>query len=172
MRYPILALLATGPTHGYEIKQAIDALFRGIGASINVGQIYTTLQRLERDGLVASREVEQESRPNKTVDEVTGAGLEELTTWLRTTVPQPRANDDLFMKVIMAYVTGIEDTRSVLARQRAEYLHTLRDLDELVNGKQAEDGEASRLLVHGAMLHLEADLKWLDLCEQRLLGGS
>src|ERR687896_673093 len=74
MRHPVLALLAGGAAHGYELKQALDGVFGNVWPPINVGQIYTTLQRLERDGLVEGAHVAQAHRPDKRVYALTPAG--------------------------------------------------------------------------------------------------
>jgi DNA-binding PadR family transcriptional regulator len=84
MRHALLALLAGGPAHGYELKQAFERQFGAIWPPVNIGQVYMTLQRLERDGLIAGQAVAQRDRPNKMVYELTGAGKEELLTWLVT----------------------------------------------------------------------------------------
>ncbi len=74
MRFPLLALLAGGPAHGYELKQALEQRFGSVLPPINAGQIYTTLSRLERDGLVGDDAVAQNGRPNKRVYSLTEAG--------------------------------------------------------------------------------------------------
>ena len=74
MRFPLLALLAGGPAHGYELKQAMEQQFGAVLPPLNAGQIYTTLSRLERDGLVEDDAVAQNGRPNKRVYRLTEAG--------------------------------------------------------------------------------------------------
>ncbi len=170
MREPILALLSAGYAHGYELKQAIDNAFGAVGPAINVGQIYTTLSRLERDGLVVSGEVEQSDRPNKRVYEVTGEGRVELESWVSDSTGSPRPRDEFFVKLILAQVAGIADPTDLIARQRQHYLQVLRDLDLAVE-RTDEDG-TGRLLVEGAVLHLQADLKWLDICEEHFVNGG
>ena len=73
MRFPLLALLANGPAHGYELKQALEQQFGSVLPPLNAGQIYTTLSRLERDDLVKDNAVEQNGRPNKRVYRPDGA---------------------------------------------------------------------------------------------------
>lgn len=163
MRFPLLALLAGGPAHGYELKQALEQRFGSVLPPVNAGQIYTTLARLERDGLVGDDAVAQNGRPNKRVYSLTAAGHVELTGWVADATPAARLKDDFFMKLVLAKAAGIADPGELIARQRSAYLQALRDLDDI-----ATDDEVSALLVEGAALHLEADLKWLDLCEQRL----
>ena len=83
MRMPLLALLANGPAHGYELKQALEQRFGSVLPPLNAGQIYTTLSRLERDGLVDDDAVAQNGRPNKRVYRLTGEGQAELARWVQ-----------------------------------------------------------------------------------------
>src|SRR5689334_19681099 len=164
MKYPLLALLSRQPAHGYELKQALEQRFDGVLPPLNAGQIYTTLQRLERDGLVEADQIAQSDRPNKRVYALTDAGRAALQQWIETPSSGARLKDEFFMKLALAGM--IADPQALIDRQRRTYLQALRDLDRLA-GNGGSDG-MSRLLVEGAALHLEADLKWLDLCEQRL----
>jgi DNA-binding PadR family transcriptional regulator len=164
MRYPFLALLASGPAHGYELKQALVQRFGAALPPINAGQVYTTLARLERDGLVRGSDVPDDSR-QKRVYELTDAGRAALGEWLAAPTPGPRLRDEFFMKLVLAGQAGVTDPRLLIERQRREYLQALRDLAAVApNGNNV-----ALLLVEGAALHLEADLKWLDLCEERLI---
>src|SRR6266511_4189240 len=78
MRYVFLALLASGPAHGYQLKRRHDALFASGWGPINIGQIYVTLGRLERDGLVTHRTVQQAGRSDRKVYELTELGRKAL----------------------------------------------------------------------------------------------
>src|SRR5262249_22419383 len=166
MRFPLLALLASGPAHGYELKQALEQRFGTVLPPLNAGQIYTTLSRLERDGLVDDDAVAQDGRPNKRVYRLTEQGRAELSGWVAEATPQTRLKDDFFIKLVLAKAAGIADPRELSDRQRSAYLQSLRALDDVA--AQANGDVTAALLVEGAALHLEADLKWLDLCEQRL----
>ena len=166
MRFPLLALLAQGPAHGYELKQALEQRFGTVLPPLNAGQIYTTLSRLERDGLVDDDAVAQNGRPNKRVYRLTDAGQAELRGWVEDSTPATRLKDDFFMKLVLARAAGIADPVELIARQRGAYLQALRELDDVA--AQADGDVTAALLIEGAALHLEADLKWLDLCEQRI----
>jgi DNA-binding PadR family transcriptional regulator len=167
MRYPFLALLASGPAHGYELKQAFEERFGRLLPPLNAGQIYTTLARLERDGLVSADDVAQNGRPNKRVYELTDGGRAALAEWVAAPAPGARLKDEFFVKLVLAGLTGVAEPKALIDRQRREYLQSLRDLDRL--GAERRGGDpAAELLIEGAALHLQADLKWLDLCEQRL----
>jgi DNA-binding PadR family transcriptional regulator len=170
MRFPLLALLASGPAHGYELKQALEQRFGAVLAPLNAGQIYTTLARLERDGLVDDDAVAQNGRPNKRVYRLTEQGRAELRQWVADHTPATRLKDDFFIKLVLAKAAGIADPLELIDRQRSAYLQALRSLDDVA--AQADGDVTAALLVEGAALHLEADLKWLDLCERKLTDGS
>jgi DNA-binding PadR family transcriptional regulator len=172
----LLALLADGREHGYELKQAVESTFGGTWPPLNIGQIYTTLQRLERDGLVQSEHVQQEGRPDKRVYALTEAGQQELRSWIEEPVSAQRLKDEFFTKLTLARLPGVarlngaSNPAALIARQRREYLGMLRQLNlALLNEAESHGhGTPAALLMEGAILHLEADLKWLELCEQRL----
>src|SRR5262249_25910961 len=102
----------------------------------------------------------------KGVCELPDAGREALAAWIEAPVSGMRLKDEFFMKLVVLTSTQLADTAQLLERQRREYLQSLRDLNALLeaNGK----GPAAELLVEGAILHLKADLEWLELIEQRL----
>jgi DNA-binding PadR family transcriptional regulator len=160
-----MAMLAGEREYGYEIKQALEAEFGDLLPVMNAGQIYSTLARLERDGLVVGDVVPGDNR-GKRLYQLTDAGREELARWIEATVPGTRLKDEFFMKFAVATSVGLADPMTLIERQRLEYLQSLRDLDAALsaNGK----GPAAQLLVDGAILHLKADLEWLDLIESRL----
>jgi DNA-binding PadR family transcriptional regulator len=166
MKFPILALLASSPAHGYELKRELEQHFGAALPPLNTGQIYTSLARLERDGLVDADRVAQDSRPNKRVYRLTAQGQAALDEWVTQPTPGTRLRDEFFMKLVLAGRAGIADPRVLIERQRGEYLQSLRDLDRLLGTANGE--WAASLLIEGAALHLEADLKWLALCEERL----
>jgi DNA-binding PadR family transcriptional regulator len=171
MKYPLLALLAAGPAHGYELKQRFEARFGAVWPPVNIGQIYTTLQRLERDHLVHGAEVEQSGRPAKNVYQITEGGYRALADWLAEAAAGPRIRDEFFMKLVLARLAGIADPQAMIDRQRTAFLQELRDLNNIAI-KSRPDDAVSRLLIEGAALHLQADLKWLDLCEEALQQGE
>jgi DNA-binding PadR family transcriptional regulator len=167
MRELFLALLAGDSAHGYELKQTLEQEFGTLLPALNAGQIYSTLARLERDRLVRGRSVAGDSR-GKRVYELTDAGRAVLAAWIEKPVPGMRLKDDFFMKLVVVVTAGLAEPKAVIDGQRREYLQSLRDLDAHLsaNGK----GAAAELLAEGAVLHLQADLQWLDLIEQRLAG--
>jgi DNA-binding PadR family transcriptional regulator len=166
MKFSFLALLAAGPAHGYELKQELEQRFDAVLPPLNAGQVYTTLQRLERDGLVAGAGVADDAR-NKKIYELTNEGRLALLEWVESPTQGPRLKDDFFLKLVLAGQAGIAPPQSLIDRQRRHYLQRLHDLG---NVALSPDGDVvASLLVEGAALHLEADLKWLERCEERLL---
>jgi DNA-binding PadR family transcriptional regulator len=181
VRHLLLAFVERGVGHGYELKQAVEQAFGAAFPPINVGQVYTTLARLERDGLVCSSHVAQDGRPDKRVYAVTEAGRAALDAWYAEPAEVPKLRDEFYSKLVLgalpsadgraaqaAPTDGRPAPRALIARQRAQYLQQLRELNSLALRQDVERDVAALLLIEGAMLHLQADLKWLDACETRL----
>jgi DNA-binding PadR family transcriptional regulator len=166
VRHAVLALLADRPAHGYEIKRGLEQRFGSVVAPLNAGQVYTTLQRLQRDELVADDAVAQSGRPDKRVYRLTAAGRRALEEWLGVPSAPTRLRDDFFMKLVFAQSLGLADPAALIARQREAYLRSLGELERVLADGGADGTTA--LVVEGAALHLEADLKWLDRCEEVL----
>ena len=103
--------------------------------------------------------------------EITEAGYRALADWLGEATPGPRIRDEFFMKVVLAKLAGIADPQALLDRQRQAFLQELRDLNNLAMAN-GNDSTVTHLLIEGASLHLQADLKWLDLCEEALQEGE
>jgi DNA-binding PadR family transcriptional regulator len=168
VRQPLLALLAKEPAHGYELKHALEQTFGEAYPSPNIGQIYVTLKRLETDGLVSSQDVEQDSRPNKKVYELTPLGREALTAWVQEPIEGPRIRDEFFMKLVLAPMAGLADRMELINAQRRHYFGMMRNLMDMQADMDAAT-PAARLLIEGAVLHLQADLDWLERCQEELV---
>ena len=169
MRHALLALLSKEPAHGYELKQAVETEFGELWPPVNIGQIYKTLGRLETDGLVQSSTVAQANRPDKRVFELTAAGREELAAWIDRPSPGVRVKDEFFTKLILAARARVVDPLVLIDRQRRAHLRELRSVSDLAG---TASGMAARLAVEGAVLHLQADLKWLERFEQAFSTGA
>jgi DNA-binding PadR family transcriptional regulator len=169
MKQVFLTLLAGRASHGYELKQLLEHEFADLLPALNAGQIYSTLARLERDGLIRGQAVAGDSR-GKRVYELTEAGRVELARWVDSPVPGLRLKDDFFMKFVLAVSAHLAAPATLIDRQRREYLQSLRDLDALLETEAR--GPVAELLVEGAILHVKASLQWLELIEQRLTVGE
>ncbi|WP_030543163.1 PadR family transcriptional regulator [Streptomyces albus] len=166
MRLPLLALLAKGPAHGYELKQALEKLLGAAYPQPNIGQIYVTLGRLEKAGLIEGEDVAQTARPNKRIYRLTPAGREAVAAWFEEPTAEPRVRDEFFMKLALAPDSGA-DQIALINKQRRHYLNTMRDLSKLAAAED-RDNRVAQLLIEGAMLHLQADLDWLERCQEEL----
>jgi DNA-binding PadR family transcriptional regulator len=167
MRFVFLALLASGRAHGYELKRRYDALFGSVWEPINIGQIYVTLGRLERDGLVAHKAVRQERGTDRKDYELTKLGRKALAEWLDEPPDMPSAKSDLLLKLVGASLAGTS-VHEMIGEHRQRCFQALRDLDATATDN--EPGSVVDLLVQGTALHLQAELRWLDHCD-KVLGG-
>jgi DNA-binding PadR family transcriptional regulator len=170
VRYALLALLDQGPRHGYGLKHEFETKL-GQAWPLNVGQVYTTLARLERDGLVAP---EPESGDGeRRAFRITGPGRAELAEWRSTPVPRDAlGRDELLVKVVAALQEGVEATVGVIRAQRTATLELLQRLTR-AKAEAARRDDLPRLLAVDLLIaHAEADAAWLDRCEARVAAGS
>lgn len=169
IHHAILALLADGPSHGYELRGAFDAAVGPQWGALNIGHLYQVLERLGRDGHVRSSRVAQDVRPDRVVYEITESGRAELAEWMAE--PSPRTSgfrDDFFLKVVAAARSDDPATvEAVLRVQRTFLLREMRNLEEL-RATHVQDPVVS-LLLSAAARHVAADLAFLDDAETRLL---
>jgi DNA-binding PadR family transcriptional regulator len=165
MREAMLALLVKEPAHGYELRQRITGALGPVGEVVNPGQVYVTLGRLERAGLVRSVQVEQSAAPDKKVYEVTAAGREQVAAWLTdTSWPKP-APVEFHLKLVAAAATGLADPVALIDVQRRDLLRRLREVQRLSEEEPADSDGV--LLLEGTALRLQADVRWLESCERR-----
>ena len=115
MRFRSWHCSRTAPRTGIELKQALEQRFGSVLPPLNAGQIYTTLSRLQRDGLVDDDAVAQDGRPNKRVYRLTDTGRDELRGWVEDSTPAARLKDDFFIKLVLAQAANIADWRELIA---------------------------------------------------------
>jgi len=170
MKHVVLGLLAAGPAHGYELRRRYDELFAGAGAEVNIGQVYVTLGRLERDGLVSHHTESGGDRRDRKVYRLTEAGTAALRGWLSTGSDTPLVKPDVLLRLVTARLAARLlpdiDPRTVLNDHRQRCLEALRDLD--LQAARTGSGSVSGLLVQATALHLQAELRWLEACQQQL----
>jgi len=165
VRHALLALLSEGPKYGLQLRQEFEAK-TGEVWPLNVGQVYTTLQRLERDGLVESDDAETEG-PQKGF-RITTAGHGELMGWLRTPGGDdapPR--DELVIKVLVALTVPGVDIAELLQVHRRHLVQTMQRYTRL-KGSAAEDDLGLALVADAEIFRLEAVVRWLDAADVRL----
>jgi DNA-binding PadR family transcriptional regulator len=165
VRHALLALLSEGPKYGLQLREEFEA---GTGEvwPLNVGQVYTTLQRLERDGLVES-DGDGQDGPQKGF-RITVAGAQELAGWLRTPSDMsspPR--DELVMKVLVALRVPGTDARDVIQVHR-RYLVELMQQWTRIKEAEAESDMSLALVVDAELFRLDAVVRWLDAADGRI----
>lgn len=169
VRNAILGLLAQRPRHGYELRAAFEALVGGEQVwEVKPAQIYTTLARLEEGGLVSQAGVEQDGGPEKRIYSLTPQGQAELADWFATGVAGEHEHDEFFVKLMLSLSDENANPHRVIQAQRSKLY---QDLHEATTRRSQTDptiGLAQIFLLDKAIMHLEADLRWLDLVEARL----
>ena len=166
VREGLLSLLQPGARYGYQLKTEFEAVTGGVW-KLNVGQVYTTLERLERDGLVY---VDTGGGVGQKLYTLTAAGREELGAWWEAIPAEdPPPRDELMLKVMMAVEQGRDHALAVITRQRTA-LFGLLQMHRRSRPADLRDANsfAARLVVDALVVRAEADLRWLDLCESRL----
>ncbi|MCW6007726.1 PadR family transcriptional regulator [Micromonospora sp. CPCC 205371] len=166
IRHGLLALLERGPMYGYQLRAAFE---ESTGATwpLNIGQVYTTLNRLERDGLVRPLpENDGGQRPY----EITESGRAELAVWFATPINRTdRPRDELAIKLALAITTPGVDVKAVVQTQRTA---TMRALQEYTRLKTRDDDGLDlpwRLVLDAMIFQAEAEVRWLDHCEASLV---
>lgn len=168
VRFGLLGLLHRAPSHGYELRAEFESL-TGETWPLNIGQVYATLQRLERDGLVGSTEEDGagDGGHDRRRYALTAAGERQLAAWFSTPAPRnapPR--DELVIKLVLSLTLPDADPQAVIDVQRAA---TMAGLQALTRARAAIDSDpAAALVADAAIFNAEAEIRWLDHCEATL----
>jgi DNA-binding PadR family transcriptional regulator len=167
----LLALLDVGPMHGYQMKNAFEETTAGLW-QLNGGQVYTTLDRMVRDGLVKPASDVTADDARQQPYEITEAGRVELGRWWNAVVSDdapPR--DELVLKVLMAIRRDHTHALAVITHQRTALFQLLQQHRRGNRATSESDTQrlADELSVDSLVVRAEADLRWLDLCESRLI---
>lgn len=158
----LLALLAKEPTHAYALRAQVTLALGPLAEALNEGQIYVTLTRLEKAGLVSSARIGQADRPDRKVYALTDAGHGRVTSWLEdVSWPKP-APAEFHLKLVAAAAAGLADPVRIVDLQRRELLIGLREAERAALAEQ--EGSVAALLLEGVVLRLQADLRWLEAC--------
>jgi DNA-binding PadR family transcriptional regulator len=162
VREVLLALLAGEASHGYQLRARLALALGPLAEALNDGQVYVTLGRLEKSGLLTSRRIGQADRPDRKVYELTPAGRERVTEWLDdTSWPKP-APAEFHLKLVAAAAAGLADPVGIVDRQRRELLVGLGQAQRAALAEP--EGSVAALLLEGVVLRLQADLHWLEAC--------
>lgn len=161
----VLAMLAKEPSHGYQLRARLGQALGPLGGAMNAGQIYVTLTRLEKAGLVSAEHTAGlPDRPDRKVYALTPAGQRRVAEWL-TEISWPRPDlAEFHLKLVAAAAARLADPVSILDAQRRELLRRLREAQRAELAEPA--GSDAALLLEGIVLRLQADLRWLEACER------
>jgi DNA-binding PadR family transcriptional regulator len=161
--HTLLGLLETGPRHGYDLKRTFDDTF-GHDRPLHYGQVYSTMSRLLKNGLVEVDGVEAGGGPERKRYAITEAGVTDVANWLaQPEKPEPYLQSTLYTKIVLSLLTG-RSAADLLDTQRAEHLRLMREL----TARKQEGDLADQLICDHALFHLDADLRWLELTAARL----
>ncbi len=161
----LLAILADEPTHGYGLKSSFEKSTAGAWP-LNVGQVYQTLSRLERDGLVEACPTDDAARQTW---QITDGGREALGGWYaEPVVADPPVRDELAIKVLLAVAADRVDVAHILQTQRKTSIERIQELTRHKRKACPKSELPWILLVDALILKAEAEVKWLDLCEAHL----
>jgi DNA-binding PadR family transcriptional regulator len=164
IRHALLALLSEGPKYGFQLRQEFEAR-TGEMWPLNVGQVYQTLQRLERDGLVESDDAANDG-PQKGF-RITGDGARELADWLRTPPDPSPPRDELLIKVLVAAGLPDVDVHDVLQAHRRHLIESMQRFTR-IKADARDDDVAFVLAADAELFRLEAMVRWLDAADARL----
>ena len=165
MQDVVLAMLAKEPSHGYELRARVRDALGPVGEAMNAGQIYVTLGRLEKAGLVScERGPGLPDRPDRKVYALTPAGQQRVASWLAEVSWPGPAPAEFHLKLAAAAAAHLADPLTIVDAQRRELLRLLRDTQRAAMDEP--DGSTGGLLLEGVALRLQADLRWLEACER------
>ncbi|GAB3885730.1 PadR family transcriptional regulator [Microbispora bryophytorum] len=172
VRHGLLALLRRGPRYGYQLRAEFEAS-TATTWPLNIGQVYTTLSRLERDGLVSRDEQGDRDEQGRVRYAITPDGRDELDRWFARPVSRAdRPRDELVIKLAMAVTTPGVDVAAVIRAQRSATMRGLQELTRALRSLDASAEAAQRLVVDSMIFHAEAEQRWLDHCEAVLARPS
>jgi DNA-binding PadR family transcriptional regulator len=163
-----LGLLSQNPQHGYMLRTAFESLVGGEEIwDVKPAQIYTTLTRLEESGLVRREGVDQDAGPEKRIYAITPAGMEQLAQWFVTGI-EGRQRDEFYVKLMLSLEVPDANPYKVIQAQRGKLFQELHDLTTRRNHADPHTELATIFLLDKSLMHIEADLRWLDMIEARL----
>lgn len=165
MQDALLAMLAKEPSYGYHLRTRLRRALGPLGESMNAGQVYVALTRLEKAGLIVSERADGlPERPDRKMYALTPAGQQRVAAWLaEVSWPKPDLAD-FHLKLTTAAAARLADPVELVAAQRRELMRRLRDAQHAVLAEP--DDSTAGLLLEGVVLRLQADLRWLAACER------
>ena len=166
-KHAILGLLSQRPMHGYELKKEFEQSVSFIW-SINIGQLYTLLKKMEEENAIVKETVPQENRPDRLVYEITDKGRKEFQEWLSSPVIRKNTKDEFYLKMMFLEKVMKEDAKKFIDEQLET---TEKQLNEFIKIKSSSGDRMDKfmgLLLEASIMHFQVDIEWLKLCKERM----
>lgn len=169
VRHALLGLLAQHSAHGYELHAQFEALVGGrANWEVKPAQVYTTLARLEDAGLIAQTAIRRVGGPDQRIYEITPEGREHLEEWYHAGVHPDHQRDEVYLKIMLALADEHANAAEVARIQRTTLYRDLHELTGRRSRLEHDHDLAHAMLLDKAVMHIEADLRWLDMVDARL----
>jgi DNA-binding PadR family transcriptional regulator len=167
----VLALLAKEPSHGYQLRTRLQQALGPVADGMNAGQIYVTLSRLEKAGLVrCEQSAGLPDRPDRKVYALTATGQQRVADWIADVSWPGPSLAEFHLKLIATGTASLADPVAIIDAQRRELLRRLRDAQRAAMAEPPHSEAV--LLLEGIVLRLQADLRWLEACERNWTSGK
>ncbi len=170
VRNALLGLLIEKPRHGYELRAAFEAVIGDVNWDVKPAQIYTTLDRLQEAGLVeTTSDLGEGNEPSRRIYAITSLGSNALRDWFSSGVPTEHQRDEFYVKLMIGLASGEADPEKIIQNQRSFLYQELHEATSQRDNFNPQVELAQILLLDKAIMHIEADLRWLDMIEMRLV---
>jgi DNA-binding PadR family transcriptional regulator len=170
VKHALLGLLAEHARHGYELYRAFEAIAGGDSNwDLKPAQVYNTLERMAEAGWVeCASDLGEGGEPSRRVYAITSSGRQALADWFATGVAPEHQRDSFYIKLMVSLVSKVGDPYRILITQRSFIFQRLHAVTQQRNELDSRVELAQVLLLDKVIMHLEADLRWLDFVEARL----
>lgn len=166
-KHAILGLLNQRPMHGYEIKKEFEKSVSFIW-SINIGQLYTLLKKMEKEKEIVKKEVSQKNKPDKLVYKITDKGKSNLRKWLSEPVVMRQTKDEFYLKMMFLTEAKKEDAKKYIDEQMDIIKKQLNEFNKIKNTNENNRNKFISVLLEASIMHFQVDIQWLNLYKERM----
>ncbi|MBP2032107.1 DNA-binding PadR family transcriptional regulator [Clostridium algifaecis] len=165
--HAILGLLNQRPMHGYEIKKEFEKSVSYIW-SINIGQLYTLLKKMEKENKIVKKVVPQENKPDKLVYKIADKGRITLQKWLSEPVVMRQTKDEFYLKMMFLTQTKKEDAKKYIDKQVDIIEKQLNEFNKIKSTNKDSKNNFMGVLLEASIMHFQVDIQWLNLYKERM----
>ncbi|OAA84015.1 PadR family transcriptional regulator [Clostridium ljungdahlii] len=166
-KHAILGLLNERPMYGYEIKKEFEKSVSCIW-SINIGQLYTLLKKMENENEIVKQEISQKNRPDKFVYTIADKGKNELHKWLSEPVVMRQTKDEFYLKMMFLTQIQNEDAKKYIDKQIDIIEKQLNEFNNIKNINKTKRNKFMDILLEASIMHFEVDIQWLNIYKERM----